>query len=63
MEPVTPLRHLVDMDTFMTVVMAAAGVLAGIVLLAAGLFSLLSLLWDDLLESDESVEADLPRVA
>ncbi|MGA7270354.1 MAG: hypothetical protein WB239_04710 [Acidimicrobiia bacterium] len=47
----------------MTVVMAAAGVLAGIVLLAAGLFSLLSLLWDDLLESDESVDADLPRVA
>lgn len=51
------------METFIAVVMATTGVLAGIVLLWAGLFSLMSLLWDDLLESDQPVERDLPRAA
>ena len=63
MEPVIPFRHLLGMETFITVVMTATAVLAGIMLVAAGLFSLVSLIWDDLLESDEPVEANLPRVA
>lgn len=51
------------METFIAVVTAIAAVLAAIGLLSAGLFSLLSLLWDDLLESDEPVEVQLARVA
>lgn len=51
------------METFIAIVMAAVAVLAGIVLVSAGLFSLASLLWDDLLESDEPIELDLPGAA
>lgn len=37
-----------------TVVMTAVAVLAGLVLVGVGAFSILSLLWGDLLETDEA---------
>jgi drug/metabolite transporter superfamily protein YnfA len=51
------------METFIAVVIAVGAVLAGLVLVSAGVFSLVSLLWDDLLESDEPVRLDLPGAA
>lgn len=40
------------METIMSVTIAATAVVAGVVFVAVGLFSVVSLLWDDLLESD-----------
>lgn len=53
MELVTPFRHLVGMELLMSFVSVAGAVLAGVVLLGVGVFSIMSLLWDDLLENDE----------
>lgn len=63
MERVTPLRHLVDMETMMSVVLTGAAVVAGLVFVVVGVFSLLSLLWGDLLESDEDGRSTKTRVA
>ena len=52
MEPVTPFGHLVDMELLMTVLSAAGVVLAGLTILAVGVFSIVSLLWEDLLENE-----------
>jgi hypothetical protein len=40
------------MELLMSVLSVAGAVLAGLTLLGVGVFSILSLLWDDLLESD-----------
>jgi hypothetical protein len=63
MERVTPLRHLVDMETMMSVVLTGAAVVAGLVFVVVGVFSLLSLLWGDLLESGEDGRSTKTRVA
>lgn len=64
MEPVTPLRHLGGMETVMSILMTVVAVGAGVVFVLAGVFSVVSLLWDDLLESDpESAPVELPRAA
>lgn len=48
----------------MTVVTWVAAALAGLLFLVVGVFSVLSLLWGDLLESDETVaEPEVSRVA
>lgn len=52
MELVTPFRHLVGMELLMSFASVAGAVVAGVVLLAVGVFSIMSLLWDDLLEND-----------
>lgn len=40
------------MELLISVVSVAGVVLAGVVLLGVGVFSIMSLLWDDLLEND-----------
>lgn len=57
MERVTPVGHLRGMETLTTVVLTVAAVLAGLVFVVVGVFSLLSLLWGDLLETDEQGRA------
>lgn len=52
MELVTPVRHLVGMELLLSVVSVAGAILAGVLLLGVGVFSIMSLLWDDLLEND-----------
>jgi hypothetical protein len=51
------------METMMSVVLAVAAVMAGLVFLVVGVFSLLSLLWGDLLESDEARPTEMSRAA
>jgi uncharacterized membrane protein HdeD (DUF308 family) len=65
MELVTPFRHLVGMEVVMSVVAAVAAVLAGLVLLLVGIFSIMSLLWEDLIENDapEGVTSGLSEAA
>jgi hypothetical protein len=65
MERVTPFRHLVGMELLMSFVSVAGAVLAGVVLLGVGVFSIMSLLWDDLLENDapEAPPAGLSEAA
>lgn len=65
MELVTPFRHLVGMELLMSFVSVAGAVLAGVVLLGVGVFSIMSLLWDDLLENDapEASPAGLSEAA
>ncbi len=52
MERVTPLRHLGDMETLMSVLLTLSAGVAGLVFIAAGIFSVLTSLWGDLLEPD-----------
>ncbi|MGH8911117.1 MAG: hypothetical protein ACRDVD_01290 [Acidimicrobiia bacterium] len=48
----------------MSVLTAVAVVLAGVVMVAVGSFSVVSLLWEDLLENDPPVESvKLPEAA
>ena len=47
----------------MSVVLAVAAVMAGLVFVGVGVFSLLSLLWGDLLESEEAPPTEISRVA
>lgn len=48
----------------MSILMTVVAVGAGVVFVLAGVFSVVSLLWDDLLESDpESAPVELPRAA
>lgn len=53
MELVTPLRHLLGMEAILTVVLTTSAVVAGLLLVAAGAFSVLSLFWGDLLEREQ----------
>lgn len=56
MEPVTPLRHLGGMESMMSVVTVVVAAGAAVTLIAAGVFSVASLLWGDLLESEQDGE-------
>jgi hypothetical protein len=53
------------MELLMSFVSVAGAVLAGVVLLGVGVFSIMSLLWDDLLENDapEASPAGLSEAA
>lgn len=52
MERVTPVRHLVDMETFMSVLIGLSAVIAAVIFVVAGVYSVIALLWGDLLESE-----------
>lgn len=64
MELVVPLMHLGGMTEFHSILMTVLAVGTGAVLLTAGVFSVVALLWDDLLEGDtDPAPAELPRAA
>lgn len=58
---VTPLRHLVGMEQTMSVISMVLAGLAAVVLVAAGLFSLVALWRGDLWESEQRIDRPLPR--
>ncbi len=62
MEPVTPLRHLVDMESVIAVVLMVVAAGAGLLFVAAGTFSVMSLLLDELLESDRRPEPPISHL-
>lgn len=59
-ELVTPFVHLVGMESILTLVVTVSAVVAGLVLVAVGAFSVLAILWDDLLEDDAAAVAETP---
>lgn len=65
MECVTPKRHGTGMDTFLTsalnLLMGGLAVVAGLLVVATGAFSIMATLWDDLLETD-TAEVDFPPI-
>lgn len=64
MERVTPLRHLGGMESFISFVLTASAVVSGVLLVAVGTFSVITLMLGDLLESDpDPCPADLPEAA
>ena len=74
MELVTPFGHLVRMELFLSdlisylvsIVSVVGAVLAGAILLAVGVFSIVSLLWEDLLENttpEGTASPELSRAA
>ena len=58
LELVTPFVHLVGMEPVVTFVTGLGAAIAALVLLAVGIFSLLAIFWDDLLEEDRSSSLD-----
>lgn len=65
MERVTPLRHLVGMELMMNVVTVGVAVMAGLLLVVTGLFSVATLVWGDLLESEDvtlaPIDHEMPK--
>lgn len=65
MERVTPLRHLVGMELMMNVVTVGVAVMAGLLLVVTGLFSVAALVWGDLLESEDvtlaPIDHEMPK--
>ncbi|HLT97135.1 MAG TPA: hypothetical protein VK070_10150 [Acidimicrobiia bacterium] len=48
------------MESILTLVVTVSAVVAGLVLVAVGAFSVLAILWDDLLEDDAAAVAETP---
>lgn len=59
-KPVAPVRHIAGMEILTALVLTVTAIVAGLLFVAVGLFSVASLWWGDLLEPDLDLPASSP---